>query len=289
MDYGTPISHGTSLIKKELFQINLSLISVKLIHVLFLISVVLFSACTSKKKIMKDPLCDAKTGICEPANLTDSLTIKDTTNSDLTVIYVGDPMCSWCWGISKELKKLKTYQETRGGEFELVLGGLRPGGGDDWDDEFKGFLKHHWEEVNERSGQPFGYDLFKRDSFNYDTEPSCRAVVVAREFIPEKKLEFFEAVQQRFYVLNEDPNDTEFYKPLCERFGIDYLEFKKKFLSLEAKQETNKDFILNRRWGVKGYPSILIKKENQMYLIANGYAKFNDLKERLEEIQLQNK
>ncbi|MFT4678397.1 MAG: putative protein-disulfide isomerase [Flavobacteriales bacterium] len=68
----------------------------------------------------------------------------------------------------------------------IAMGGLSPGGGDKWNSEFMGFLKHHWEEVNQRSGQPFGFDLFKLENFIYDTEPGCRAVVTIRAISPEK-------------------------------------------------------------------------------------------------------
>lgn len=27
------------------------------------------------------------------------------------IIYVGDPMCSWCWGFAPEFQKLRTYLE----------------------------------------------------------------------------------------------------------------------------------------------------------------------------------
>ena len=71
-------------------------------------------------------------------------------------------MCSWCYGIALELKSLKEYYAKEGIQFEIVAGGLRPRGGDEWTEEFKGFLKHHWEEVAERSGQKFGFKLFER-------------------------------------------------------------------------------------------------------------------------------
>ena len=77
-------------------------------------------------------------------------------------------------------------------------------------------MKHHWQEVNERSGQPFGYDLFEKDYFNYDTEPSCRALVAARSMVKDNELEFFEAIQRKFYVDSEDPNETAFYASICD-------------------------------------------------------------------------
>ena len=114
-------------------------------------------------------------------------------------------MCSWCWGISPELRKLRDYYRDKEVGFRIVVGGLRPGGGDPWDDKMKDFLREHWGHVTEMSKQPFGYKLMDLDEFEYDTEPSCRSVVAARELDPSRELEFFEEVQRKFYVDSEDP------------------------------------------------------------------------------------
>jgi putative protein-disulfide isomerase len=106
------------------------------------------------------------------------------------ILYFGDPMCSWCWGITNDLEMLKEHfkQEL---QFELILGGLRPGGGDKWDKKMKKMLKGHWGHVNDRTGQPFNYELFNWGNFNYDTEPPSRAVRVIRDLIPEEEFNFF--------------------------------------------------------------------------------------------------
>jgi protein-disulfide isomerase-like protein with CxxC motif len=41
---------------------------------------------------------------------------------------------------------------------------------------------------------PFNYDRLKDESLVYDTEPACRAVVVARSMKPEIELDFFKDV-----------------------------------------------------------------------------------------------
>ena len=38
------------------------------------------------------------------------------------LIYVGDPMCSWCWGFAPEIESLADDYP-----IEVVVGGLRPG------------------------------------------------------------------------------------------------------------------------------------------------------------------
>jgi putative protein-disulfide isomerase len=87
------------------------------------------------------------------------------------------------------------------------------------------FLRHHWEEIHERSGQPFNYALLQRDSFNYDTEPACRAVVAARTLDPNAEHLFFELVQHHFYVQNQDPNQVDFYAPICTKLELDFARF----------------------------------------------------------------
>jgi len=229
--------------------------------------------------------CDPETGLCEIPNFTAEKTKAIPFDGETEIIYVGDPMCSWCWGISPQLNAFKRYGESTGVPFRLVMGGLRPGGGEVWNQEFKNFLKHHWEEVNKKSGQPFSMTLFDQENFNYDTEPACRAVVTIRELSPEKTLSFYELVQHQFYVKNNDPNLVEFYQPICKELDIDFADFKTFFNSTEAKELTQKDFVINREWGIRGFPSVVVRKGKKLHLIANGYASFEDLKKQLEEVR----
>ncbi|KOF01745.1 hypothetical protein OB69_15465 [Roseivirga seohaensis subsp. aquiponti] len=225
--------------------------------------------------------CDPETGECTPSELGE-FKAKPELNTDNEIIYVGDPMCSWCWGISNHLKTLKSeYPQFK---FSIVVGGLRPGGGEAWDDEMKKFLKHHWEEVTKRSGQPFGYSLFDKESFNYDTEPPCRAVVASRKWMGENELQFFESVSRKFYVDNEDPNESEFYRSICQEFNIPFEQFKQIFESDETKYSTHQEFQLNRQWGVKGYPTVLFKSGNQLFQINHGYTEFEQMQFVIEKI-----
>lgn len=229
----------------------------------------------------KAPYCDPETGECLPTDLP-AFEKKVSLEEGYEIIYVGDPMCSWCWGISNHLKALKGhYPQYR---FSIVLGGLRPGGGEAWDDRMKDFLRHHWAEVTKRSGQPFGYDLFDREEFNYDTEPPCRAVVTARQWLDDT-LPFYEAISRKFYVDNEDPGEASFYESICQEFNIPFDEFLKSFQSEETKYATYQDFQLNRQWGVRGYPTVLFKAKDQLYQINYGYSEFEQMSGVIEKIR----
>lgn len=199
------------------------------------------------------------------------------------LIYFGDPMCSWCWGIANHLEQLvEAHKESV--DFELVMGGLRPGGGDAWDQKMKDFLREHWEHVEAASGQPFTFDLLEWDEFHYDTEPPCRAVVVIRSIAPEKEFPFFKAVQRHFYADNANPNELSFYQPLCEALEINFETFTRLFESEEYMQKVKQDFIKSQQYGIRGFPSIALMTPEQGYLLANGYATFEQLNERVNEV-----
>lgn len=206
------------------------------------------------------------------------------------IIYIGDPQCSWCWGIAEEMKKVQAFARHHKINFTIMVGGLRVGGGQPWDDEFKNMIKHHWEQVTIRSGQKFGYELFDRPHFNYDTEPACRAVVAAKNIIAQHELEnnlvlnFFVAIQQKFYVQSQDPTELSFYKSICSEVGIDFDEFTTAFTSDEIKQQTEAEFNITRNWGVTGYPTIVYSDGTQLYMISSGYQKSESIIENLKQL-----
>lgn len=217
--------------------------------------------------------CDPETGACIIDPLPEPEAPQASTSPEREIVYVGDPMCSWCWGLSPALKELEAEGRRRGLPFRVVVGGLRAGGGETWDERFRTFLRHHWEEIGERTGQPFSMALLDRDAFDYDTEPACRAVVVARDLLdPTDVYPFFAAVQERFYARGDDPKPVEFYRELCERFGIDFEVFRSRFESQEARAQTGDEFRLVRSWGVRSFPTVLLREGTELRPIALGFA-----------------
>jgi len=199
------------------------------------------------------------------------------------LIYVGDPMCSWCYGISEELSKTVEHFEDKL-DLEVVMGGLRAGGGEEWNTSFKDFLRHHWEDVGMKSGQPFKFDLLDWESFDYDTEPACRAVVTVGDMAPEQMLPFFKEVQKGFYVGNEDPKMVAFYKPICQNLGIDYDVFASKFETSEMRDKTNEHFQRSAQLGARSFPTLLLEYKGQYHNIAIGYSTFEKMKSRIESV-----
>lgn len=191
------------------------------------------------------------------------------------LIYVGDPMCSWCYGIAEELE---TTVAALGDQvdFSLVMGGLRAYN-DQKMPELSDFLKHHWEEVSQMSGQKFNYGILASKDFVYDTEPPCRAVVVARSIAPEKELEFFKLTQEAFYSLNANTSEVETYVKICKKLGMDAVQFAGRFRSETFKALVKKDFMQAGKLGVNSFPTIILVQGNKAEVIARGYATSEDM------------
>jgi len=232
---------------------------------------------------MKDEQLKCEDGTCEVPSVDGGNTLTEVKSNGDKLIYIGDPMCSWCWGITNHLEKLKDEYADRF-DFELILGGLRPGGGDEWTEDFRNMIRSHWEHVQEASGQPFDFDFFDRDQFNYDTEPSARAVRVVRDLDATKEWPFYKRLQKAFYAENMDVHDLATYKELCEEFGLNYTAFESLFLSPGYKQLTYQDFARAQQMGVRGFPAVVLKKGEEYHAVSMGYSDYSRMKTTLEGI-----
>lgn len=197
------------------------------------------------------------------------------------IIYVGDPMCSWCWGFSPVLQKIVgQYGETA--PMRLVVGGLHAFDTDPMNDEYKARIKHHWEQVSEATGQPFNYAFFEREGFVLDTEPACRASVVVRNMKPEALLSFYERIHKGYYVEDTDTTKLETFVEYADKEGIDKNAFAEAFDSEEAKQETINDFTWCQQSGVTGFPTVVLREDDTLAALSVGYQPFDSLQPILD-------
>lgn len=198
------------------------------------------------------------------------------------LIYVGDPMCSWCYGFSPELVEIvEAQKETL--DLEIVMGGLRPYNKESMTD-LKSFLTHHWEDVHQASGQEFSYSILDRSDLKYDTEPPSRATIVVRAMAPEKELSFFKKIQTAFYFDNLDMNQASSYHSILKTLELDTEEFDRLFESKVYKHEIKKDFERANLLGVNSFPTMLVEVDGKVTIVARGYAKAADVNKAIDKI-----
>ena len=214
------------------------------------------------------------------------LIISNTVNAQEKLIYVGDPMCSWCYGFAPELEKLIEKHKSQM-DIELITGGLRPYFKKPIN-EMKDFLSHHWEDVNKASQQPFNYDILDQSDIIYDTEPACRAVVVVRHMDREKEFEFFKLIQEAFYYKNKNLTIAENYFPILDNLGLEKETFRKHFYSDEYKELVKEDFKRASALGVQGFPSLLLEYEGKLTILTRGYTSAEIVNDAINSVLKEN-
>lgn len=197
------------------------------------------------------------------------------------ILFVVDPMCSWCWGFAPILEKLRdTMSETY--TFSLVLGGLRTKGEMSWDGRSKVYLLGHWEQVSQRTGQAFSGRLFENDSFDYDTYPACKAVITVRElFGMQHAFTYLHTIQEAFYTRGEDITKIDILNNLLDE-TLDSRLFKTFFESDKAQILMEHDFSKARSMGANAFPSVVIIDEEGHMICQKGYRSLLEMQKLLK-------
>lgn len=186
-------------------------------------------------------------------------------------LYFADPMCSWCYGFQPVIGQLSDTFGDRVG-LRMVMGGLRAGQQQAMREKDRAYIKDAWARVNAASGQPFDFAFFERETFTYDTEPACRAVVAMRQQAPDKALSFLGRVSSAFYAGNRDTTDVEVLSDIAAETGEDRSAFRDLMETGDLRAETFRDFLFAQQAGVHGFPCLLIGNEGDGYsLITNGF------------------
>lgn len=201
----------------------------------------------------------------------------------MKMFYFTDAMCSWCYGFSPVIKKLKeNYSDI---DLQIVSGGYLPGNKEVMTAEFEAFLEYHWKNVNLRSGQYFDFSKkFISETFCYDTEPSGRALAVIQKLMPDQDFEFLSLMQKSFYAEGKDITNDRVLAGLAEEMGIYQEVFLENFHSQEMKRKTVQGFEFSRQLGVQSFPTLLTLNNGSVQVVSPGFQAFDCLKVIFDEL-----
>ncbi len=203
-------------------------------------------------------LCDVETGICEiPA--TDSEILNETITAStkpIKIIYYTDPICSSCWGIEPQLRKLK-LEYGSSVEIEYRMGGLLP----DWSYNSGGISKpsdvaHHWDEVSVYYDMPIDGDIWLEDPLSSSYPPSI-AFKAAQMQNEKKAINFLREMRELVFLQKKNITKWEHLSFAAERAKLDVGQLKRDYEG-QARELFSNDLEQARAMGVRGFPSIFI-------------------------------
>lgn len=212
------------------------------------------------KKKMKNnnPLmCDPESGICEiPTNKTSSSesSLVKANKKPVKIIYYTDPICSSCWGIEPQLRKLK-LEYGNSIEIEYRMGGLLP----NWSYNSGGISKpsdvaHHWDEVSVYYDMPIDGNVWLEDPLPSSYPPSI-AFKAAQMQDQEKAILFLREIREMVFLQKKNITKWEHLEFAGKKVGLDIVKFKADYEG-KAKQLFEEDLKLGRELGVRGFPTM---------------------------------
>ncbi len=164
------------------------------------------------------------------------------------------------------------------------MGGLRTKGEMPWNETSKEYLKGHWKQVAQRTGQLFSDRLFEKEHFDYDTYPACKAVIAVRElFGTDKAFAYLHTIQEAFYTRTEDITDLDVLCDLLQTLALDRRTFRAFLESERAQLLMEHDFAKARSMGANAFPSVVVIDEEGHMVCQKGYRSLQEIKKLLED------
>lgn len=210
-----------------------------------------------KTEVSNPLLCDPESGLCElpiqSSAATDTVEIL-VNEKPIKIIYYTDPICSTCWGIEPQLRKLKLeYGPLL--EIEYKMGGLLP----DWSYNSGGIRKpsdvaHHWDEVSVYYDMPIDGDVWLEDPLHSSYPPSI-AFKAAQLQDGEKAINFLRVLREMLFLQKKNITRWEHIEAAAEATGLNSIQLKSDFES-RAVELFREDLMLGQKLRVRGFPSM---------------------------------
>jgi len=231
-------------------------------------------------------LCNPEDGICEiPTNsVSSNIKVNASTRKNIKVIYFTDPICSSCWGIEPQLRKLK-LEYGNNIEIEYRMGGLLP----DWNYNSGGISKpsdvaHHWDEVSLYYDMPIDGDLWLEDPLSSSYPPSI--AFKAAQLQDEKKASvFLREIRELVFVHKKNITKWKYIELAAKKAELNINTLKNDYEG-KAKLLFNEDLNLAKELGVRGFPTMFFVDKNGKREIVYGskpYSAYENAIKKLDD------
>lgn len=195
------------------------------------------------------------------------------------LVYALDPLCGWCFAFCDTIRALRRELD---GEvsWELACGGLVVGERVGPIAMAADYLRAGMATVEACTSARFG-PAFRRvledGTWISDSEPPCRATLVARElFGPAVAVDFASELSRGFYADGRVPDDPSNIAAAARAVGAAPEPLLDAWGSDGARAMTRRAFADARDRGIGSYPALYVAAPGQLEPILRGYASPED-------------
>ncbi len=185
------------------------------------------------------------------------------------IVFVTDPMCSWCWGMASEIERARIDGADEF-EFELLLGGINVQSTLPVTDFARSRLALVWRSVREVTDAQFGAGL-PSGAFVYNSTRACVAMEAVRSLRGAPPFDYLLRLQRQFFVEGVDVTNVAVLRDEAAALGIEPDAFDAAMQSRWVRTRARDGFALAKSYGTAALPSVLLEVRSGVRLIAGGY------------------
>ncbi|MBR9866657.1 MAG: DsbA family protein [Oceanospirillales bacterium] len=203
----------------------------------------------------------------------------------MALIYVMDPMCSWCYAFQPHLRDMISRLRP-GVRIFCYMGGLAPDSDKPMPDEMQQAIAQTWHEIEQRTGTHFNHEFWQKCQPRRSTYPACRAVISADLISTGTGMLMAEAIQKAYYQEARNPSDLSVLTELAEEIGLSRKRFSSQMCSEKTAQTLFEDLSFCQQNGIQGFPFLGIETPKGIKVISSGYCSRDQLLQRCAALDL---
>ena len=202
-----------------------------------------------------------------------------------TLIYVHDPMCSWCWGFTRARQNLFSRLPP-GIEIVRLLGGLAADTDEPMPASTRRYVQETWKAIEQKiPGTRFNFEFWDKCRPRRSTYPACRAVIAARQQGDQYDEAMTARIQQAYYLEARNPSETETLVELAAELGLDERRFAKELHSALTNDTLIKEIQMAAGMQVDSMPTLVLKIGESAWSLGIDYTESDTMLESIQALQ----
>jgi putative protein-disulfide isomerase len=189
----------------------------------------------------------------------------------ITLFYVHDPMCSWCYAFDSSLtalqKELPNFIRIK-----KIIGGLAPDTTQSMPVELQKNIQQTWRRIEQTvPNMLFNYDFWIINRPVRSTYPACRAILAARQQGSDFEDKMIGAIQTAYYQKAKNPSLPSTLLQCALEVGLAVDKFANDLTSDEIEEELQNEIVTARSLSVISYPSLLLEHNGRLFPVSVDY------------------
>ncbi|MEY0233717.1 DsbA family protein [Providencia manganoxydans] len=185
--------------------------------------------------------------------------------SKITLHYIYDPLCGWCYGASPIIEIANAHPNIA---LELHGGGMLAGASRlHMDNQFREHIKQSDKRIAAMTGQVFGkqyLNMLDEPDLVLDSAPPLQAILAAAQ--QHKALTMLKAVQHAHYVSGRHISEPNTLLEIAHEIDLDIEQYQRDYLlqggdNLEQHIHYSRQLLAQS--GSSGFPTLLIQQQGK--------------------------